>query len=425
MIQNLEEAEDFLFKTVPKTSSAIISGAEGLQKSARFFSALDNPQDSTKPFHIAATSGKGTIAHLIEAMLIEHNFTVVTLTSPHVYSVLERVRINGHNISEDKFVSFLNQLIPVFRDFENKNDAPSYFEVNTAVGFLAAKEIEADYVVVETGLGGLLDTTNTIDRSDKINVLGQIGFDHTHILGNSLPEIAAQKAGIITGPQLIVALQQKPIVNDVFSKIAGQKQAELHMTNPEETRKKINNLSLINPRLSGAHQYGNCAVAMKAVEIAANRDDWPLKEEALQDGLAKVELPGRFELRQHKNRTFIYDGAHNRQKLSALFDAIEQQYPGAEFGLVFATGQKHDADSLLNLIHEKSGEIITTEYHSEALDMYRPAQDLSQPAKKIGATHIQTPGGVASRIMKSNKKFWVVTGSFYGLNDLRDSIEKS
>ena len=422
---SFQSAADFLFEQVPKNSSDVGVGPRGFDKSQRWLAALGDVQNACKPLHIAATSGKGTVAAMLEAILRAHGFTTVTLTSPHVYSVTERVRINGEPISEKDFVAYLNKLLPAYDEFTAAGDPPSYFEVNIAIGFLAAAELNVDYTVVETGLGGLLDTTNTIERQDKIAIVGQIGFDHTAILGNSLSEIAAQKAGIIHYRQQVVALEQEPEVNAVIANAASAQRANVSWATGSEARHYIGELSALNTSLSGVHQYDNAALALAAARIAAARDGWKLSANKVKTAWQQLSIPGRFEIVHSGELTVVLDGAHNPQKLRATMDAMAQQFPGTHYGAVFASGQSKATDELLAMLQAGGRRpLILTEYHSRELDMYRPAVDFANYASlPSGAQHLSDPKSVVRAMRQSATDVWLVTGSFYLLSDIRQALE--
>lgn len=422
-IATFKEAESFLFSTVPKTKAAAFKGTAGLDKSRRFFAALNNPQNARPALHIAATSGKGTTAHMIEAILRAHDKTVVTITSPHVYSVTERVRLNGAQLGEEAFVSTLNQLLPVYEQFVENDEPPSYFEMNVAIGFMIAQQEEVDYVVVETGLGGLLDTTNTIRSEKKINILGQIGFDHTSILGSTLPEIAAHKAGIITGPQATTALQQKQEVNAVFSKHAEEAGSRLTWVQPDIARQALPRLVEVNHRLAGEHQYANLALAIAAAQEVAKRDAWTFKPKLLTQAMREVRLPGRLESLDFKGHEVIFDGAHNIQKLAATIDAVKDAYNGEQFAAVLASTQRGDAEAMADYLQQNAQTLLLTSYHSQELDMFRPAYDFSAYAEQQKTVFHEDHTKIAEIIANSTTRLWLVTGSFYMLSSVRQALD--
>ena len=424
-LKNIHEAEDFLFTTVPKTSAEAFKDEKALVKSRRFFEALGNPQNARPAIHIAATSGKGTIAHMIESILIQHGKKVVTITSPHVYTVRERVRIGSVIISESDFVETLNRIRPAYDELTKQGSPPSYFEVNVAIGFLWAQKLEVDYVVVETGLGGLLDTTNTIDRQDKVNVLGQIGFDHMHILGNSLEEIAAQKAGIIGTAQHTLALKQDHAVNNVFTKAAKKAHAHLEFVTTRTAKDDYANISDLNQSLAGEHQFANLSLALAACQALADRDNWDVDSEKVKAALAKISLPGRFEIVEIGNKTYIFDGAHNKQKLSAVLQAMNERFSNEAFGALFASGQQEVAEDLALMISHHAEKLILCEYHSLALDMYKPTYDYTLLAKAKGYDFYKDPALAAEKTRSSSINTWLVTGSFYVLADVRRALENA
>ncbi|MDX1766103.1 MAG: cyanophycin synthetase [Candidatus Saccharimonadales bacterium] len=421
-VSSFDEAVEFLYKTVPKTAASAFTGDKALTKSQRFFNELDNVQDARPTIHIAATSGKGTIAHMIEAVLRAHGLSTATLTSPHVYKITERVRINSQPIFEHQFTNYLNQLIPAYESLRSNQDAPTYFEMNMAIGWMAAQENNVDCCIVETGFGGAMDTSNVINREDKINVIGQIGLDHTEILGNTIDLIAEQKAGIIHRQQTVVALRQKPIVNDAIKRAAESNAAHVIWVRPDAARAEISNLSQINPSLAGSHQYSNLALAAETSRQFLTRENIHFDHSKLLDAISRVQIPGRFEIIQSGGKTFIFDGAHNEQKLDATLGAVRERFGQAEFGVVFASGQKALAKDLAEIAQRQAAEIILTRYRSEALDMFKPAYDYRNFAKRKGLTFTNSHRRIAELIGHSSLNIWLITGSFYILSDLKKAL---
>ena len=416
------EAEKYLYSTVPKTSAAAFGGGAAFERSKQLFERLDNIQDAVSPIHIAATSGKGTTAVIIESILLAHGKTCVTLTSPHVYSLTERTRINGQSISEQKFVEYMNQLDTL--GLFDQDNPPSYFEANMALGFLVAATEKPDYVIVETGFGGTLDTSNTITRPDKISVLGQIGYDHTHILGDTLEKIANQKAGIILPNQTVVALKQTHEVNQVFQRAAESNRAQLTFVSSDDVSRKFPKLTDINPRLAGTHQYSNIALALKTVRLIAQRDGWKFDQKLIEDALRRVELPGRFELIEFAGKTIIFDGAHNKQKLTATLSSVRDVFPDQNLGIVFSSSKGDDIDSLVKIIQPAATQLVVTEYHTEALDMYKPAFDFTSYSDKYDLNYIAIHSEIADLIKSSAVDLWLISGTFYILDSMKKEIEK-
>jgi dihydrofolate synthase/folylpolyglutamate synthase len=421
--KSFDEAEEFLNISVAKTKGGEYTGGKRFVSSQLFFEKLGDIQDDRPTIHIAGTSGKGTIAAMLELMLLAHGKSVVMISSPHVYSLTERTRINSNPISEELFLECLNEILPVYEGLEESGETVTYFEINVAISFLAAKKMEPDYVIVETGLGGKYDTTNVIKRPDKLCVIGQIGYDHINILGKTLPTIARQKAGIIHQGQTAVVLQQTKKVNDVFEKAAARKLAKLTWVDDSRSRQEIGDLKQINYSLTSNHQYQNAAMALRAASKVAERDGWSFDRQKALNSLEDFSLPGRFEIIDFKGKTLVMDGAHNQQKIQAVMDTMGKVFEKRSFSTVFASGQQILAPKLLKMVRAQSDEVILTSYKSNNLDMIKPCFDFSEIAAETGLKYLMTGPEVIDEIENSDQELWLITGSFYHLASIKNSIE--
>jgi dihydrofolate synthase / folylpolyglutamate synthase len=181
---------------------------------------LGNPQEKIKSIHIAGTNGKGSVSHMMAAVLQKAGYKTGLYTSPHLKDFRERIRINGDMIPEDDVVRFVEKVKPLIEEVE-----PSFFEITVAMAFDYFAAQEVDIAVVEVGLGGRLDSTNVL--TPELSVITNISFDHTNMLGNTLGEIAAEKAGIIKQNIPVVIGEKHPLTSPVFEKIAFEKRAKL------------------------------------------------------------------------------------------------------------------------------------------------------------------------------------------------------
>src|SRR3989344_5192458 len=186
-ITNYQAAVKYL-EALPRTPDP--AAEAGFNRAKQLLSLLGNPQNKLKTIHVAGTSGKGSTAMALSHILVAHGFKVGLTVSPHVYDIRERCQINNRAITTKKFQTYLSQILPVIEKLKKRTKVPTYFEALVALAFVAFAAEEVDYAIVETGMGGLLDATNTVDRDDKLCLLTKIGYDHTQILGNSLEEIA-------------------------------------------------------------------------------------------------------------------------------------------------------------------------------------------------------------------------------------------
>lgn len=467
--KSFEEAQDIMFYEVPKTSRTIFMRAGSLERSKAFFELLGNPQNNHKTLHVAGTSGKGSIVHMIDSLLLAHGKTTCLHVSPHVYDVRERLTVNGEFVSKDDFVRYMNMLIPAVEDMsETTFNRPTFYEVSTALGFLAADDHNVEYTVEETGLGGLYDSSNAVDRDDKIAVVGRIGLDHVPILANPaelegvfdnglMPEmiehlatdierITAQKAGIIPFNGQAVALRQDPAVDAVIQAVADYRKTDLQWIVPTDvveyesvegptTYVTLNilgkKLERVAFNLPGSHQLENLSLALAAVQIAADRDGWELTEEGVREALQKVWLPGRFEIRQIGNKTVILDGSHNPQKVQALVETFQRAYPGKKATLLMAMNKNKDARGVFKLLEPIADQIICTNFFSGMQDFmhksFRPQYlaKMVRESTNIPVVAAQSQATAVKRALTGDNELILVTGSFYFLGEISEVLQTS
>lgn len=290
-----------------------------------FLESLGAPHRQLPPcIHIAGTNGKGSTLTYLKAALMKLGLTVGTYTSPHIIDYTERICINGIPIPKDDFVRLLNETTTP------ELVVSSEFEILTAMAFRYFSRTRPDVVIVETGMGGRLDATNVIDPI--LSVITPVGLDHQAILGNTIQEIAGEKAGIIKPNCPVVSAVQVPDAAAVIAKAASENRAQLTIAEP---------ISIIPPnhRMQADYQKSNIAVAQAALtqlrKIAPpewNTGTW--SDDVIQAGLAEAEIWGRFSRYQTATgQTIVIDGAHNVHGFSALSKAMHTAYPGRSVSL--------------------------------------------------------------------------------------------
>ncbi|ADB75499.1 bifunctional folylpolyglutamate synthase/dihydrofolate synthase [Geodermatophilus obscurus] len=366
----------------------------GLARPRALFGALGDPQDRFRAVHVAGTAGKGSVSTFVASLLRAHGFRVGAHLSPHAYSVLERFQVDGAPAGADLVDAALTRVRPAVEAVEQAGHGrPSFFEVTNAIAFgLFADRV--DYGVVETGLGGLLDSTNTISRADKVAVITPIGLDHQDVLGATVREIAAQKAGVLpVGGRAVAARQRSAEVEDVLSAEATRRGCDLRWvdlgppavrawTGPGGTELHLRGQPSLSLGLTGRHQAGNAHLALRAVEALAARDGWSLDADAIWLGMRSATLPGRFERRVIAGRTAVLDGAHNPMKLAALVATLQEVHPGVRFPWVLAFKQDKDLDAALHVVAPAASVVVATEFCSTGGD--HPA-GASVPAELVAA----------------------------------------
>ncbi|MGY1642726.1 bifunctional folylpolyglutamate synthase/dihydrofolate synthase [Geodermatophilus sp. SYSU D00703] len=366
----------------------------GLARARALFAALGDPQDRFRAVHVAGTAGKGSVSTFVASLLRAHGFRVGAHLSPHVSCLLERFQLDGATAPAELVDAALARVRPAVGAVERAGHGrPSFFEVTNAVAFSLFAD-RVDHGVVETGVGGLLDSTNTISRADKLAVVTPIGLDHQDLLGSTLGEIAAQKAGILPiGGRAVAARPRDPEVEDVLRAEAARRGCALSWvdqgppavrawTGPGGTELRLRGQPPLSLGLTGRHQAGNAHLALRAVEALAARDGWALDPDAVWLGLRSATLPGRFERRVVGGRPAVLDGAHNPMKLAALVATLQEVHPGARFPWVLAVKQDKDLRAALRVIAPAATLVVATRFATGDGD--HPA-GTSVPADQVAA----------------------------------------
>ena len=328
-------------------SSSIVRERYGLEKLQQALHLLGDPHHHTEFVHIAGTNGKGSTAAMTASVLQTAGYRTGLYTSPHLMRYNERMQIDGVPISDEDFVEAASQ---VQRVCEQLGGVPIVFEVLTLMALWYFAQQRCDIVVLEVGIGGLLDSTNVIP-SPKVAIITQLGMDHTETLGNTLEEIAAQKGGIVKeGTPTVMALQE-PSAVAVVQQICDKHHAPLALADPERLRVLDASVAsqtledreygkLMLP-LAGAHQRKNAANVLEAVAMLRTQG-YRISDDDVREGIAKTVWPARFE-RLSTAPDFILDGGHNPQCLHAATAALREYYPGQK--VVFLVGMMADKDT--------------------------------------------------------------------------------
>jgi dihydrofolate synthase/folylpolyglutamate synthase len=269
-----------------------------------------------KVIHVAGTNGKGSVCAMIDSILRAQGYRTGLFTSPHLVTFRERIRVNGEMISEDAVTSGLAAIRGLIADW---NPHPTFFEVATALALKHFAETKIDFVILETGLGGRLDATNSIQSN--VSVITQIDFDHEKWLGKTLPEIAAEKAGIIKPRVPIVSAAQRPEAEEVIRARATECEAPIEFVAASYDETPI--------ALAGSHQKQNAALAIAALGAAKIDID----KSATARGLANVDWPARF---QRWDEGTVIDGAHNPAATRALAETWREIFGDRRATLILA-----------------------------------------------------------------------------------------
>jgi len=417
-IKNLKQAEAALLPYVPLVKQ--LTGKDTtLDRIRPLMELLGNPQDRLKMVHIAGTSGKTSTAYYMAALLAATGKKVGLTVSPHVDSITERVQIDGHPVSEATFCGELGVFLEIV---ERTKQKPSYFELLYAFTLWVLTRQNVEYAVVETGMGGLHDATNVAARPDKVCIITDIGFDHTHLLGTTLAEIAAQKIGIVHDRNQVFMYWQGDEVMAVIERWTSQHNVPLDLI--DQTAEE----QAYGPSLSAMPNYQkrNWLLARKTYSYLLKRDNLRhLTSQALRAS-QQLKIPGRMDIRQSGGKALIMDGAHNGQKMTAFVDSFKRLYPGAKPAILLALKNGKEYEDLVPLLVPLAGRIIVTTFNTSqdlpAVSM--DAKVLAEAFRAGGAAHVESlPDQQAAlqALMSAPEDVRVITGSFYLLSQIRNN----
>jgi len=323
---NYSETLEYLFSQLPMYQrQGAAAFKKDLSNTLALCELLGNPQNKFKSIHIAGTNGKGSVSHMLASVFQEAGYKVGLYTSPHLTDFRERIKINGEMISEQSVIGFVDNYKSGFEEIK-----PSFFEMTVALAFDHFANSKVDIAIIETGLGGRLDSTNVI--TPELSVITNIGYDHQQFLGETLPEIAGEKAGIIKPNVPVVVGEFQQEVAEVFEAKARETNSRLRFANREwETREEVleddklqmkirhyDGMELeVESELSGPHQAKNLITALEAIRTLSDAS-WNVTREhfkaSINHVVSNTGLKGRWQV-LGRNPLIIADTGHNREGL--------------------------------------------------------------------------------------------------------------
>ncbi len=349
----------------------------GLERMTKLLELLGNPQDQLKVIHVAGTNGKGSVCRYIYSVLQENGYRTGLYTSPFLEVFNERIELDGNYISDKELAVYTDIVLEKAKTMTDAGmQSPTEFEVITAIAFLYFKEKNADYVVLEVGLGGRGDSTNVCAKP-LATVITSISYDHTDRLGNTLAEIAGEKAGIIKDGCPVITSAKAEEALAVIEKTAEEHDAmffetqHIPYTLKEETLRgsrfdvDIQGVVFEDIEISmvGRHQIENAIAAIAAINIMEERGDLKISKSALLDGLKKAKQNGRFEIMTENDvsPTVILDGAHNPDGARVLKETMKKFCSGSRILMITGMLEDKDTKHILESFCEITSEFIATE----------------------------------------------------------------
>ncbi|MBU4376739.1 MAG: bifunctional folylpolyglutamate synthase/dihydrofolate synthase [Candidatus Omnitrophica bacterium] len=421
-----EKANDFDYKRSFK-----------LDRMKSLSSRLGNPHEGIKAVHVAGTKAKGSVSSFINSILIKAGYKTGMYTSPHLISFRERIRVDGEPISEDNLARLVAKIYPHAEDMAKKNERPTYFEVCTAIAFLYFKERGVDFMVLEVGMGGRLDSTNIV--RPLVSVITPISYDHVQHLGPTMRDIASEKCGIIKEKSVVVSSPQNNEAFEVIKSTVEKTRSKFYLVGKDAafqkiysgTERQIFNLLTkegeyprVEIRLLGEFQIENAVSAVLAVEALRHYEIF-VDKVAIMAGLRSARWPGRFEILR-KNPLIVVDGAQNGQSAFILKKAVETNLKYKKLFLILGTMCDKDIENICRELSGIADYVIATKSKSGRALSPQFLKERFLHYKNIDA---ETSDSVRDAIDKALRlagkdDALLITGSLYVVGEAMEALRK-
>lgn len=387
---NFVEAMDFIHCTSWQGSRL------GLERITELMALLGDPQKHLKFIHVAGTNGKGSVCAMLSEILSRAGYDTGLYTSPHLFRINERMKVNGADISDGDLAEIASEVAPAVAKMA---DAPTEFERITAMALLYFWKKHCDVVVLEVGLGGRLDSTNVIGAPEAA-VITHLALEHTEVLGDTLEKIAAEKAGIIKPGADVVLAAQSTEAETVVRQVCQDRGCALRVTDPAAETLRGCGLAGqtldyrerkdLRLRLLGDYQYQNVSVVLDTVDVLRERRGYVIPETAVEQGLAEVSWPGRFEVLQ-KEPLVLVDGAHNPDGVSELVKCLSAYLPGKKITFVMGVMADKDYADMIRMMQPFAKEFVAVTPQSERA---LPAEELRSKIETLTGLPARCGGDV-------------------------------
>ena len=385
-----QQTIEYLFSRLPMYSRiGAAAFKKDLTNTITLCEHLGNPHLKFKSIHIAGTNGKGSVSHMLAAILQTAGYRTGLYTSPHLKDFRERIKMNGDEINEKFIIDFTEKIKPLIEEIE-----PSFFEITVAMAFDYFDQQKVDIAIIEVGLGGRFDSTNII--TPELSVITNIGWDHMNILGDSLEKIAFEKAGIIKANVPVVVGETIPETNSIFKKIAYEKKAPVHLATQQrnvagwkwEKHELIVEIAeqgktdhkKYHLDLPGIYQSKNLLTVLEVCSVLKDLG-YEIDENEIREGLQKTKkmtgLHGRWEV-IHENPTIVLDVGHNEDGIKQIIQQIELT-THHDLHIIIGMVKDKEIDKVLSLLPHSANYYFTQAHIPRAL----PAETLKEKAQKF------------------------------------------
>lgn len=409
----------------------------GLERGMRLTELLGNPQDSYKIIHVAGTNGKGSTCNMIHDVLVASGYKTGLFISPHLEDFTERIQINKVPID-------IESLVRITQEVKEKIDMMhlegygefTEFEVITAIGFIYFKEQKIDVLVLEVGMGGRHDASNVI-KDSVVSVITSISLDHTEYLGNTLREIAREKAGIIKENSNVVIYPQQDETVGVIVEEAKAKNTKFYVADPENIRviksdltgqwfeylkKDVFNLDKLKINFLGEHQIYNAATVLLALE-AIKKEGFNITDESILSGLKDSRYPGRFEVIS-ESPVVILDGAHNINGIEYFSRTVAENFKGKKITLFYGMLRDKNPESVLGYLFPISKKIYTITPNSHRAVSSHEMAELIKKHTDVETVALENKEDIIEILDNmDNDEVAAFVGSLYMIGEVRTIIK--
>ena len=405
----------------------------GLERMRELLRRLGNPQDELKYIHVAGTNGKGSVCAVLSGVLVAAGYKTGLFISPYITDFRERIQINNKMISKKALAEAVEETFPILEQLRSEGTIITEFEYVNALQFYIHAREKCDVVVLETGMGGLLDCTNVI-KPPLCSVITAIGLDHTAVLGDTIEKIAEQKCGIIKNGSAAVTSPQEEGAMAVIEKTAAEKNVPLIRGGDlpvEDVRLTLEGSRFrlygreYRLKLAGFHQIENASAALSALFYLRNKRLLDFTDDAVEEGLEKAVNPARLELLGTAPAVLL-DGAHNPNGIAALERAIEAFLSDKKITCVMGMLADKDVDSSISLLRGLFERVYTVPVNNpRALD----ERSLAEKFRKVycDVTAFENPQEAFDRAYETAKEengAVLICGSLYLAGEIRPYIRK-
>lgn len=421
---NYEEAITF-FRSMPHFTPPATGGAKkeffSLDAELMLLEKLGRPQDKLKYVHIAGTNGKGSTCAYLASILKEASVVTGAFTSPFLYRYNEMFRVNGMDISDTDFAEVFSQVKPAYDELASEGIFVSEYEFLTVMAFIYFIKMECELVVLEVSMGGRMDTTNVIP-SPLVSVITPISYDHMTILGNTLREIAAEKAGIIKPWTVVVSAKQEPEVAEVLENTCIKQSVSLEFVKASRAiDRDIQGQRFIaadgveyETTMLGTYQIDNAAVAIAAARKLKGLG-YPITEETIRNGIINTKWFGRFTLLSD-NPPVILDGGHNRQGAAVLRKSLEEYFPGKKITFILGILADKEVDIILDTLLPIADKCYTVAVPNPRT---MPPEKLAKMIRHRGVNAVVLSDDITLDNIKQKAEVVCVAGSLYLISQIK------